>query len=72
LGVPFGVVVNRAQGEDAFIRPYAEKEGIALLASLPDDRRIARAYAEGKPILAALPEYGASFAELWRKIGEAA
>lgn len=46
MGLSFGVVVNRA-GEDKRIDRYCQVEGIPLLASLPEDRRIAEAYSRG-------------------------
>jgi MinD superfamily P-loop ATPase len=71
LGLPFGVVVNRAHEADAFVQPYLTQQRIALLATIPDDPRIARAYAEGIPLLDALPAYKAVFSGLLHKIREA-
>lgn len=72
LGLPFGVVINRADSSDKFVRPYLEAEKIRLLAEIPDDRRIAESYAKGVAIIEALPEYKELFAGLLKKIREAA
>lgn len=72
LGLPFGVVINRAEEKDVLVRPYLEAEKIALLATIPDDRRIAESYAKGQSILEALPEYEELFTKLLQKIREAA
>ncbi len=70
LGLPMGVVINRACAKDTFVRPYLEAEGIRILAEIPDDRRIAEAYATGVPIIEALPEYKGLFCGLLQKIRE--
>ncbi len=71
LKLRFGVVINRAAGKDDLVRPYLEKEGISLLAEIPDNRRIAEAYAKGTPIIGAIPDYKPLFAGLLRTICEA-
>jgi MinD superfamily P-loop ATPase len=71
LGLPFGAVINRAAGSDDLVRPYLDKEKIPLLAEIPDDRRIAEAYARGTPLIDAIPDYKPLFAGLLRSIREA-
>jgi MinD superfamily P-loop ATPase len=70
LGLPFGAVINRAAGNDDLVRPYLEKEKIALLAEIPDDRQIAQAYAKGTPLIDAMPDYKPLFSGLLRTICE--
>ena len=72
LGLPFGVVINRADGNDDLVRPYLEQEKISLLAEIPNNRRIAEAYARGTALLDAMPDYKPLFAGLLRTICEAA
>ena len=62
LRLPFGVVINRAEGNGDLVRPYLEKEKIPLLAEIPNNRRIAEAYAIGTPIIGAMPDYKPLFA----------
>jgi len=71
LGLRFGVAINRATEDDTFVRPYLQQEHIALLAEIPDSRRIAEAYAQGRPILDVMPDYKPLFAGLLRRVCEA-
>ncbi len=72
LNLPFGIVINRAEDNDAFVRPYCQTENILILAEIPNDRRIAETYAKGTPIIEALPHYRPLFSKLLEKIREAA
>ncbi len=47
VGMPLGVVVNRA-GDDDRVHRYCRDEGIAILAEIPDDRAVAEAYSRGQ------------------------
>lgn len=64
MNLPFGVLINRATEEDAFVRPYCAAERIEVLAEIPNDRRIAEAYAQGVPLVRALPEYTGLFTRI--------
>ncbi|MCK4569884.1 MAG: ATP-binding protein [Bacteroidales bacterium] len=56
LKKPFGVVVNRhGIGNDGVLR-YCEGEGIPVLAKIPNDRKIAELYSEGKLVYNEVPE----------------
>ena len=55
IGLPFGVVINRADTGDGRVRAYCADENIPILAEIPDDIRVARAYSEGRTILDAVP-----------------
>jgi MinD superfamily P-loop ATPase len=68
LQIPFGVVVNRAGSGDERVQVYCRAEGIALLAEIPDDRRIAEAYSRGELAVEALPEYASLFQKLWAMV----
>lgn len=64
LALPFGVVVNRMGIGDDRVHAYCHDQGIPLLLEIPDDRRIAEAYAHGKVLIDALPEYRLLFERL--------
>jgi MinD superfamily P-loop ATPase len=64
LGVPFGVVVNRAGCGDRGVQEYCAAEGIPILLEVPHERSIAEAYARGESLVAALPELRPRFASL--------
>ncbi|MFZ0430702.1 MAG: ATP-binding protein [Acidobacteriota bacterium] len=65
LAIPFGVVVNRVGVGDGRVHRFCRDQGIPILLEIPDDRRIAEAYARGKIIVDALPEYRERFEALW-------
>jgi len=74
LGLPFGVAVNRSDIGDRSVFEYCKREGIPVLLELPDDRAIARAYSEGKPLLDARPDLEPVLLEMaakLRKLAEA-
>ncbi len=64
LGIPFGVVVNRAGSGDHRVHEFCHNRNISLILEIPDDRRIAEAYSRGELIVDALPEYKPLFARL--------
>ncbi|NIA13220.1 MAG: P-loop NTPase [Nitrospiraceae bacterium] len=68
LALPFGVVVNRAGVGDDRVEHYCRAESIPILAEIPDDERIARAYSRGALVCDALPEYTALFEDLLKSI----
>ncbi len=47
LGLPVGVVINRTGIGDSRVVEYCAAEGLRVYAAIPDDRRIAEAYARG-------------------------
>lgn len=47
LGVPTGLVINRADLGNNKVRDYAEREGIPVLMEIPFSRDIARSYSKG-------------------------
>jgi MinD superfamily P-loop ATPase len=68
LGIPMGVVINRAGIGDDRVNSFCKAQGIPILKEIPDDRRIAEAYSRGELIVDALPQYRTVFKELMDKI----
>ncbi len=68
LGIPAGLVVNRADLGNADVFRYAEEEEIPILLTIPFDRRIAEAYSRGKLVVEELPEWREQFVELYAAI----
>ena len=68
LGIPAGLVVNRADLGNADVFRYAEEEEIPILLTIPFDRRIAEAYSRGKLVVEELPEWREPFVELYAAI----
>ncbi|MBN1389835.1 MAG: ATP-binding protein [Candidatus Thermoplasmatota archaeon] len=68
IGVPFGVVVNRDGIGDDRVERYCIEEEIPLLAKIPNDMEIAKAYSRGVPIVEALPSYRDLFRAMYDRI----
>lgn len=68
LGIPFGVVVNRAGSGDERTAEYCRAEDIEVLMQIPDDRRVAEAYSRGGTLLDALPILRRDFAAVYDSI----
>lgn len=64
LNLPFAVVINRYDTGDESMEEYCKIDGIPIIATLPDDRRIAEAYSSGKMIVRELPEVKHCFSDL--------
>lgn len=64
LRKPFGVVINRNQGNFMPLKNYLEEENISLLMVLPEDRRVAESYSRGEVIIKNLPGFRDNFADL--------
>ena len=71
LGLPHGLVINRADMGDGQVAAYAEQEHLPVLLEIPFDRRIAEAYSRGILIVEALPEWKERFLGLYEKITRA-
>ncbi|WP_300667684.1 ATP-binding protein [Desulfoluna sp.] len=68
LGMPFGIVINRADAGDDRVVRYAEEEGIEILMSIPYSRKVAEYYARGRLLVEAMPEMAEAFGGLVEKI----
>jgi MinD superfamily P-loop ATPase len=68
LGIPMGLVINRADIGDDQVKRYARTEGIPVLMEIPFDRRIAESYSRGEIFALAIPEWKARFRELLGQI----
>jgi MinD superfamily P-loop ATPase len=68
LGVPHGVVINRADSGDGRVRDYCAETQTPLLLELPDDRRVAEAYSRGLMAVHVLPEWTGLMKHLWRRV----
>jgi len=68
LGIPCGLVINRADMGDDKVKDYATKENLPILMEIPFDRRIAEAYSRGDMIVDVMPEWKAKFLDLYDRI----
>jgi MinD superfamily P-loop ATPase len=68
LGVPMGVVVNRADVGDRGVWDFCSEKDIPILMEIPMDQRIAELYSRGIPFANEMEEYRSAFRELFEKI----
>jgi MinD superfamily P-loop ATPase len=64
LEVPFSVAINRSDPEDDRVLQWCRAQQIDVIASLPDDRKIAEVCSNGKVLIEALPHFEPVFTEL--------
>jgi MinD superfamily P-loop ATPase len=68
LGIPCGLVINRADMGDDKVWAYADKEEMPILMEIPFDRRIAEAYSRGDMLVEVIPEWRQRFKGLYHRI----
>ncbi|NLK52650.1 MAG: hypothetical protein GX295_09450 [Syntrophomonadaceae bacterium] len=64
VGIPFAVIINRADVGDDRVKEYCAKEGILILMEIPEDREIAKTYSTGGIVLKEIPAYSEKFSFL--------
>jgi MinD superfamily P-loop ATPase len=64
LDKPMAAVINRAGVGDRQVYDFCRRRGIPILAEVPYDREVARAYSRGEPAARATPELARLFARL--------
>ncbi len=72
LALPFGVVINRADGGDGRVKDYCAAENIGVLLEIPERRDVAEAYSRGETLLQAAPDLREGFRRVLAAIGAAA
>ncbi|HEY98658.1 MAG TPA: P-loop NTPase [Dehalococcoidia bacterium] len=70
LGIPCGVVLNRAGNGDKNVIDYCESEYIPVLMTVPLDMEIARLYSRGITLAEGIPAWQKEFIGLFDKITE--
>ena len=68
LGIPFGLVINRADMGNQAVKDYASREKIDVLMEIPYDRHIAEAYSRGDLLIHAMPQWKEAFRGLYERI----
>lgn len=68
LGLPHGVIVNRAGIGNQTLQDWCRQEGIPIIMEIPDDRRIAEGYSRGRLAIESLPELTEKFLALLDKL----
>lgn len=68
MGIPFGVVVNRAGIGDKKVYEYCEEKNIPILLEIPYKRKIAELYSRGIPFSLEMPEWKEKFQTLLNQV----
>jgi MinD superfamily P-loop ATPase len=68
--IPSGILINKSGRGDEIIEQFASEKKIPILMRVPLSRDIAEAYARGKLLVEAFPQYKDQFIALHKKIGE--
>jgi len=68
LGIPFSVVLNRADLGDHAVEDYCQSEKIPILMRIPFRREIAETYSRGVSILEEFPTYRIAFEALVEQV----
>lgn len=71
LGLPCVVAVNRADLGDDRVHRFCAEQGIPIVLELPNDRRIAEAYAHGDLLIDAVDGLEETLTAAWRRIAGA-
>ncbi|HRZ27721.1 MAG TPA: ATP-binding protein [Spirochaetota bacterium] len=70
LGLPHGVVINRAGSGDSGVDDYCAESGVSVIARIPYDRRIAEEYSRGDCASRIIATYGNEFSAMMKRITE--
>jgi MinD superfamily P-loop ATPase len=68
MGIPFCVVVNRANIGDKKVYEYCSEKDIPILLEIPFQRKIAELYSRGIPFSIEMPKWKEKFEELFDEI----
>jgi MinD superfamily P-loop ATPase len=68
IGIPFGVIVNRAGIGDQSVYDYCNQEYIPILLEIPYERKIAELYSKGIAFTSEMPQWKTNFQNLFSQI----
>jgi MinD superfamily P-loop ATPase len=68
LGIPHGLIINRADLGNDDVKAYAKKENLPILMEIPFEKRIAQIYSNGQMIAKEIPEFKVKFQSLFQDI----
>lgn len=68
LGIPCGIVVNRAEPGNHLIQDYAASAGVPVLLEIPFTRAYAETYSRGRLLVGEDPELKAALSDLFDRI----
>ncbi len=70
MDIPYGVIINRAGGDNSNITEFCRREDIPVLLTIPLDREIADLYSRGITLAAGITDWQVKFLSLYDNIRE--
>ncbi len=70
LDLPHAVIINRAGSGDESVKDFCLDRNIPVVTEIPDDRRVAELYSQGKIIYKSLPRFKEYFEDILRAIND--
>jgi len=71
LGIPCGVIINRAVQGENLVPDYCAREKIPVLLDIPLDREIARLYSNGITLVEGMPQWQSKFKDVYTSVAGA-
>ncbi len=68
MGIPFGVIINKAIREDLTVQSFCKTQGIPLLLEIPFSREIAEDYSQGRLPVHSYSYWRLKFMEILTKV----
>ena len=68
LGVPHGVVINRAETGNSDAQEFCQNRQVGIIAEILEERNVAEAYSRGEMIVKTVPGLHGKFAEIWTNL----
>lgn len=68
LGIPCGLVINRAGMGNDHVHKYARENNLPILLEIPFDKKIAELYSRGRMLIEEMEEWKVPFQNLYRDI----
>jgi len=72
LGLPFGIVINKALEDNSLIEAFCKEEGIEILMEIPYSKEIAESYSGGTLPVQKNSQWAERFTQLYDRIKECA
>lgn len=64
MDIPFGIVINKSNENDAIIEDWAKNKNIKIITKIPENIEIAKAYSKGEILLEKIPDLEQNFLPL--------
>ncbi len=70
IGIPYGIVVNRANDDPDPVDEFCRQRNIPILLKIPEEQKYASVYSKGQLLVKHFPQLKNKFENLYKKIAE--